>query len=115
MKRYLALCMCAFALLACGEKPVETDELKCGDLDVFVTVYKNRADAVVGGLESKLTRIMTISGPRYNGRIGDKDLVLWNKDSGEWIMVIGESEAIECVKKKFDSDLGTGRSFNPQE
>ncbi|MCL2748877.1 MAG: hypothetical protein FWE50_02260 [Alphaproteobacteria bacterium] len=98
MKKYLLFGAIALVLGACEEKPAEVDELKCGDLDVLVSVYKSRADAVIGEQPTSFSRTDTDTGTRYDGMIGDQTMALWNQ-GGEWIMVVGESDAIECVKK----------------
>lgn len=98
MKKYLTLSIAAVALCACGEKPLVTDEFKCGDMDVYVTVYQNRIDAVVGNLSLNMPQTISASGARYEGTVGDRSMVLWNKGE-DWIMIAGDDAAIECVKK----------------
>ena len=103
MKKYLVLGAFALALCACGEKPTNTYELECGDMDVYVTVYKDRLDAVIGEHKSRFAQTVTASGARYDGIVGDKAMALWSKGE-EWIMIVGDAEAIACVKKEFYKD-----------
>ena len=106
MKKYLMFGVCALVLGACDNKPIETDELKCGDLDVLITVFKRRADVEIGGQATGLKRTETDNGARYDGMVGEQFMAMWHK-GGEWIMVVGESSAIKCVKKIFDEKVAS--------
>ncbi|MCL1891947.1 MAG: hypothetical protein FWF97_01465 [Alphaproteobacteria bacterium] len=101
MRKYLIFGICALVLCACDNKPVLTDDLKCGDMDVLVTVFKRRADAEIGGEMARLKRTETDNGVRYDGKVGDQLMAMWHKGS-EWIMVVGEANAVKCVKKAME-------------
>jgi len=98
MRKYMIACACAFALAACGEKPMATEEIHCGGMDITVSVYKNRIDTVIGGHKATFAQTEVASGTAYAGMIGEYKVTFWSKGQ-EWAMVINDEQVVACLKK----------------
>ena len=99
MNKYLTLGVSAFALAACGEKPMATNEIQCGGITIAIDVYKSHIDATIEGQKMKFKQVVSASGARYDSTISELPVTLWNKGE-DWVMIVGEENVIACVKKE---------------
>jgi len=107
--KYIVSCALCIVLVACSEKSLSTAELRCGDMDISVTVFKNKIDAVVNGVKFNMPNVVSASGARYEGIMTDgSKIILWNK--GEDWMMISEDNAIACISNvnEIDDELSPG-------
>jgi membrane-bound inhibitor of C-type lysozyme len=91
-----ALCLMPWILAACSvEKPIATDNIRCGDYNIEIKVYQDKIIADINGERTALPQTISASGVRYAGRIAGRDGGLWNKGA-DWTMFPGEDVWIEC-------------------
>lgn len=97
MKKYLIMGVVLPLLAACGEKPTAVLEMRCGDLDVTVDVYKQHLDARIGEENIYMEQTISASGARYESMGAVlTGLVLWNKGD-DWMLMLDDRQTpVSC-------------------
>ena len=100
MKKYM-ICGALCALLtACGERPLSTDTLFCGDSEIYLKVFPDYIDTIIDGQRVRMNQTVSASGARYESTDPALEgVVLWNKGR-DWMLIPSDAEMpIICTLK----------------